>query len=95
MPGVGGAVAALLAYDNTKRTVKNPSRPFGEGAYEGVVAPEVVNNAGIRGALIPLLTLGISGDFSSAAFILIGAAITESEVTLMGLDMNDVQGDKK
>lgn len=37
----------------------------------------------------------IPGDFSSAAFILIGAAITESEVTLMGLDMNDVQGDKK
>jgi putative tricarboxylic transport membrane protein len=74
LPGVGGAVAALLAYDNAKRTVKNPSRPFGEGAYEGVVAPEVANNAGIGGALIPLLTLGIPGDAVTA--IMIGAFMT-------------------
>lgn len=95
MPGVGGAVAALLAYDNAKRTVKNPSRPFGEGVYEGVVAPEVANNVGIRGALIPLLTLRISGDFSSVTFMLVRAAITQSYVRLMGLNMDDVQGDKK
>lgn len=38
---------------------------------------------------------GIPGDFSSAAFLLVGAAITKSEVTLIGLDMNDVQGDKQ
>ena len=36
----------------------------------------------------------VPADFSSASFMLIGAAITESNVTLMGLDTNDVQGDK-
>jgi 3-phosphoshikimate 1-carboxyvinyltransferase len=36
----------------------------------------------------------VPADFSSAAFMLIGSAITNSSVTLMGLDTNDVQGDK-
>ncbi len=36
----------------------------------------------------------VPADFSSAAFMLIGAAITDSELTLKGLDTNDVQGDK-
>ncbi len=36
----------------------------------------------------------IPADFSSATFFLVAAAITNSEVTLLGLDMNDSQGDK-
>lgn len=36
----------------------------------------------------------IPGDFSSATFFLCAAAITGSELTLLGLDMNDSQGDK-
>ena len=36
----------------------------------------------------------IAGDFSSATFFLVAAAITGSEVTFRGLDMNDPQGDK-
>jgi 3-phosphoshikimate 1-carboxyvinyltransferase len=36
----------------------------------------------------------IPGDFSSATFFLCAAAITKSELTLLGLDMNDTQGDK-
>ena len=36
----------------------------------------------------------IPGDFSSATFFLCAAAITGSEITLEGLDMDDVQGDK-
>lgn len=36
----------------------------------------------------------IPGDFSSATFFLCAAAITGSELTLLGLDMNDTQGDK-
>ena len=71
LPGTGGDIAALLAYDHAKRTVKNPSRPFGEGAYEGLIAPESANNAAIGGAFIPMLTLGIPGDAVTA--ILIGA----------------------
>lgn len=71
LPGAGGDLAALLAYDTAKRTVKNTKVPFGEGAYEGVVAPESANNAAVGGALIPMLTLGIPGD--SVTAIMIGA----------------------
>jgi 3-phosphoshikimate 1-carboxyvinyltransferase len=39
-------------------------------------------------------TESIRGDFSSATFFLCAAAITQSDLTLEGLDMNDVQGDK-
>ena len=73
LPGVGGEIAALLGYDHAKRTVKHPSRPFGEGAYEGIVAPESSNNAAIGGALIPMLTLGIPGDAVTA--VIIGALV--------------------
>ncbi len=69
LPGVGGDIASLVAYDNAKRIVKNPTRPFGEGAYEGVVAPETANNACIGGALIPALTLGIPGDAVTALIL--------------------------
>lgn len=69
LPGTGGDLAALLAYDHAKRTVKNPTRPFGEGALEGLVAPESANNAAIGGAFIPMLTLGIPGDAVTAVII--------------------------
>ena len=69
LPGVGGTISALVAYDDVQRYVKKPSRPFGEGAYEGVVAPESANNATIGGALIPALTLGIPGDAVTALII--------------------------
>jgi putative tricarboxylic transport membrane protein len=69
LPGTGGDIAALLAYDHAKRTVKNPSRPFGTGAYEGLIAPESANNAAIGGAYVPMLTLGIPGDAVTAVFI--------------------------
>ncbi len=71
LPGTGGDVAALLAYDQAKRSVRNPSRPFGTGAYEGIVAPETANKGAIGGAFIPMLTLGIPGDAVTA--IIIGA----------------------
>ncbi len=71
LPGTGGDIAALLAYGHAKRSVKNPTRPFGQGAYEGVIAPETANNAAIGGAYIPMLTLGIPGDAVTA--VLIGA----------------------
>lgn len=69
LPGAGGDIAALMAYDHAKRTVKNPSRPFGQGAYEGLVAPESANNAAVGGAYIPMLTLGIPGDAVTAVII--------------------------
>lgn len=69
LPGAGGDIAALLSYDQAKRTVKNPEVPFGEGAVEGVIAPESANNAAIGGAFIPMLTMGIPGDAVTAVMI--------------------------
>lgn len=69
LPGVGGPIAALMAYDAAKRTVKNPSKPFGEGAIEGIVASEAANNACIGGALIPMLTMAIPGDAVTAVML--------------------------
>jgi putative tricarboxylic transport membrane protein len=66
LPGAGGDIAALMAYDHAKRTVKNPSHPFGQGAHEGLVAPESANNAAVGGAYIPMMTLGIPGDAVTA-----------------------------
>lgn len=69
LPGAGGPVAAFLAYGEAKRIVKKPSRPFGEGAVEGIVASESANNACIGGALIPMLTLAIPGDAVTAIIL--------------------------
>lgn len=69
MPGAGGDIAALMAYDHAKRSVKKPSKPFGKGAYEGLVAPEAANNAAVGGAYVPMLTLGIPGDAVTAVII--------------------------
>lgn len=71
LPGTGGDIAALMAYDHAKRSTKNPETPFGQGAIEGLVACESANNAAIGGACIPMLTLGIPGDAVTA--IMIGA----------------------
>lgn len=71
LPGTGGDIAALMAYDHAKRVTKNPEVPFGQGAKEGLVAPETANNAAVGGAFIPMMTLGIPGDAVTA--IMIGA----------------------
>lgn len=71
LPGTGGDIAALMAYDHAKRVTKKPTRPFGTGAMEGLVAPETANNAAVGGAFIPMMTLGIPGDAVTA--IMIGA----------------------
>ena len=63
---IGGTIAALLAYDHARRTTKNPEVPFGEGAIEGVIAPESSNNAAVGGAFIPMMTLGVPGDAVTA-----------------------------
>lgn len=73
LPGTGGDIASLFAYDHAKRTVKNPEVPFGEGAYEGLVAPETANNAAVGGAYVPMLTLGMPGDAVTA--VMIGALV--------------------
>ena len=69
LPGTGGPIAALLAYEHGKRTTKKPRTPFGQGAVEGIVASEAANNACIGGALIPMLTLAIPGDAVTAVIL--------------------------
>lgn len=69
LPGTGGDIGALVSYGVTKQLVKNPSRPFGEGAWEGVAAPEVANDAAMGGALTTMLVLGIPGDAVTAVIL--------------------------
>jgi putative tricarboxylic transport membrane protein len=72
LPGVGGTVAAVIAYTTEKRWSRTPER-FGKGAIEGVAAPESANNAAVCGSLVPLLTLGVPGSGTTA--VLLGAFI--------------------
>jgi putative tricarboxylic transport membrane protein len=69
LPGTGGEIASLMAYDHARRVTKKPEVPFGEGAKEGLIAAESSNNAAVGGAFIPMLTLGIPGDAVTAVFI--------------------------
>ncbi len=69
LPGTGGDIGALVAYGVTRQVVKKPSRPFGEGAYEGVGAPETANKAAIGGAVATMLFLGIPGDSVTAVIL--------------------------
>lgn len=70
VPGAGGTIATFVSYNLARATSKEPDR-FGQGALEGVAAPEASNNGSVGGALIPLLTLGIPGSASTA--VLLGA----------------------
>lgn len=72
LPGSGGTMASLMAYNNEKQMSKEPER-FGKGAIEGLAAPESANNAASVGALIPMLTLGIPGSGTTA--VMMGALL--------------------
>jgi putative tricarboxylic transport membrane protein len=65
LPGGGAVVASFAAYAVEKRVARDPER-FGRGAIEGVAAPEAANNAAAIASFIPLLTLGIPGNASTA-----------------------------
>ncbi|MBR1937910.1 MAG: tripartite tricarboxylate transporter permease [Spirochaetales bacterium] len=69
LPGAGGPVASFLAYSSAEKIVRKPSRPFGEGAIEGIVASETSNNACIGGAMIPMLALAVPGDAVTAIIL--------------------------
>jgi putative tricarboxylic transport membrane protein len=78
LPGVGGSAASILSYSQQKNFSKKPER-MGTGVPEGVIASETANNGLTGGALIPLLSLGIPGDSTTA--VLIGA------FTLQGIQL--------
>jgi putative tricarboxylic transport membrane protein len=60
IPGAGGNIANLVAYNEAKRASKHPEK-FGTGMMEGLVATESSNNVTVAGSMVPLLTLGIPG----------------------------------
>ena len=72
LPGAGGSVANLVAYEEAQRVSKHPEK-FGTGIPEGVIASETANNAVVGGSLIPLLTLGVPG--SPPAAVMYGALL--------------------
>lgn len=68
LPGIGAGTSNILSYVAAKKQSKTPEK-FGKGIVDGVVASEAANNAGIGGAMIPLLTLGIPGDAVTAMLL--------------------------
>ena len=74
LPGAGGSISSIVAYNEAKRWDKHPER-YGTGVVEGVAAPESANNACVGGSLVPLLALGIPG--SAAAAVLAGGLMAQ------------------
>jgi putative tricarboxylic transport membrane protein len=72
IPGFGQAIPTFLSYAIEKKFSKHPEE-FGTGMIEGVAGPESANNAASSGTFIPLLSLGIPANPSTA--ILIGALL--------------------
>ena len=70
LPGTGPVVAAFAAYMLEKKISKTPER-FGQGAIEGVAAPEAANNADAQTKFIPMLTLGLPA--SGVMALMLGA----------------------
>lgn len=68
VPGIGASVAVWLAYSQARLHSKTPEQ-FGNGAAEGIIAPEAANNAKEGGAFAPLLFLGIPGTTSLAIMV--------------------------
>jgi len=72
IPGAGGQIAGIVAYDQTRKFSPNRDR-FGTGESEGVVAAEAANNAMVGPSLVPLLTLSVPG--SPTAAVLLGGLL--------------------
>lgn len=67
IPGAGMIMAIYLAYDQAQR--RYPELEFGTGIPEGVAAPEAANNAVVASSMVPLLSLGVPGNSTSALFL--------------------------
>src|SRR5215211_5327384 len=70
LPGTGPAIASFASYMVEKKLAADPSR-FGNGAIEGVAAPESANNADAQCKFIPMLTLGLPA--SGVMALMLGA----------------------
>ena len=68
LPGVGGDLAAWIAYGMSRRFSKTPEK-FGTGHEEGLIEASSSNNAGLSSAWVPALVFGIPGDAVTAIAI--------------------------
>ena len=69
-PGAGAAIAAFVAYQQSRTFSKTPEL-YGTGHPEGLIAPEAANNGVTAGTLIPLLVLGIPGGATAAIMLVV------------------------
>jgi len=68
LPGTTPSIATFASYMVEKKVAKDPSR-LGQGAIEGVAAPEAANNADAQCKFIPMLTLGIPASGTMALML--------------------------
>jgi len=68
MPGMGAGLSNVVSYAIAKARSKTPEK-FGTGCVEGIIAPEIANNASVGGAIIPMIALGIPGDTTCALLL--------------------------
>ena len=68
IPAAGTTVAAGLSYNMARRADPDPTS-FGKGNPKGLATVSAANNGVVGGSLIPLLTLGIPGNATSALFL--------------------------
>lgn len=72
LPGIGGSPAAFLSYFMAQRFSRAPEK-FGHGSLEGIAAAESGNNSVCGPALVPMMSLGIPGDMTTA--VIMGALV--------------------
>ncbi|MFH1293246.1 MAG: tripartite tricarboxylate transporter permease [Pseudomonadota bacterium] len=68
LPGTGATPASFLAYGIAKQYSKTPEK-YGQGAIEGVIAPQAAANAAGTGALLPMIALGVPGSPTAAVLL--------------------------
>ena len=72
LPAAGATPGSLMSYGVAKMMSRHPEE-YGNGATDGVAAPEAANNAASTGSMLPMLTLGIPGSPTTA--ILLGGMV--------------------
>ena len=74
LPGTGPMISSFGAYAMERKLARDPSR-FGQGAIEGVAAPEAAANAAAFTHFVPMLALGIPAGATMA--LLLGAMLIQ------------------
>ena len=68
VPGAGGQIAGLVAYDHARKFSDSPEN-FGRGEPEGVIAAETANNAMVGPSLVPLFDFECAGQSDGGGIV--------------------------